>query len=87
MFEGTSRFRLANGLIAHYAETFDRGGAFAQLGYATPRVRKLLDRYAGQFRASDVVRGHVALRRRNGLGDGGWVSPDAGAAPGRGVTG
>ncbi|MFO1198757.1 MAG: nuclear transport factor 2 family protein [Burkholderiaceae bacterium] len=87
VFEGTSRFRLSNGLIEHYAETFDRGGAFVQLGYATPRVRKLLDRYAGQFRVSEVVREHVALRRLEGLGDGGWVSPDAGAAPGRGAAG
>jgi hypothetical protein len=61
-FEGTSRFRLRDGLIAHYAETFDRGSAFVQLGYETARVRKLLDRYAANLLASDRVRTHIAGR-------------------------
>ena len=67
VFEGTSRFRLSDGLIAHYAETFDRGGAFAQLGYETPRIRKLLDRYAGKFRDSEPVTAHRALRTAQGI--------------------
>jgi len=75
VFEGTSRFRLAGGLIAHYAETFDRGGAFAQLGYAMPRIAKLLNRYAGQFRCGEVVQRHVALREKLGLGSGGLAAP------------
>jgi hypothetical protein len=56
VFEGTSRLRLRDGLIAHYAETFDRGSAFVQLGYETARVRKLLDRYAKNFVAGDAGR-------------------------------
>jgi hypothetical protein len=64
VFEGTSRFRLRDGLIAHYAETFDRGSAFAQLGYETARVRKLLDRYAANFLAAPAAQAHVADRPR-----------------------
>ena len=33
LFEGISRFRLHDGLIAHYFEVFDRGLALAQQGY------------------------------------------------------
>ena len=42
-FEGIARFRLRDGLIEDYTEIFDRGVAFVQLGYATERVRKLLE--------------------------------------------
>jgi hypothetical protein len=62
VFEGISRFRLRGGLIAHYGEVFDRGVAFTQLGYATPRVAKLLDRYATAFRAGPAVERHLAYR-------------------------
>ena len=41
----------------HYAEVFDRGVAFVQLGYETGRVRKLLDRYV----AGTVSYTHLTL--------------------------
>ena len=66
VFEGMARFRLRDGLIARYAEVFDRGSTFAQLGYETPRIRKLLDRYAAGYRESPTVQRHVALRARLG---------------------
>jgi hypothetical protein len=62
VFEGMSRFRLRDGLIAHYAEAFDRGVAFSQLGYETARIRKLIDRYAGALRDGALVRRHLAYR-------------------------
>jgi ketosteroid isomerase-like protein len=62
VFEGTSRFRLRDDLILHYAETFDRGVAFTQLGYAKPRIAKLLDRYTAAFRATPAVEGHLSRR-------------------------
>lgn len=62
VFEGISRFRLRDGLIADYREAFDRGVAFVQLGYETARIRKLLDRYAGGFTASPAVQRHLATR-------------------------
>lgn len=66
VFEGMARFRLRDGLIAHYAEVFDRGGAFVQLGYAAPRLQKLLGRYAATYRESETVRRHLGLRERLG---------------------
>jgi len=39
---------------------------FAQLGYETPRIRKLLERYAAGYRESPTVQRHVALRARLG---------------------
>ena len=42
-FEGIARFRLRAGLILRYDEVFDRGVAFAQLGYANERIGKLLE--------------------------------------------
>ena len=62
VFEGIAHFRLRDGLIAHYREVFDRGVAFTQLGYATPRVAKLLERYAAGFGRSAVVERHLAYR-------------------------
>jgi hypothetical protein len=45
-FEGMSRFLLRDGLIEHYAEVFDRGVAFVQLGFAPGKVARLLEKYA-----------------------------------------
>lgn len=62
IFEGISRFRLQDGLIAHYTEVFDRGVAFTQLGYAPERIVKLLGRYAKGFRNGEVAQRHLAFR-------------------------
>jgi hypothetical protein len=66
VFEGMARFRLHDGLIEEYTEIFDRGVAFVQLGYETPRVRRLLDRYAGAMREGPLARGHLAARAARG---------------------
>jgi hypothetical protein len=58
-FEGIARLRFDGELIADYAEVFDRGVAFTQLGYAQPRIGKLLARYA---QPSERVRAHLAWR-------------------------
>jgi hypothetical protein len=69
VFEGMSRFRLSpQALIRHYGEVCDRGVAFAQLGYATERIGKLLARYAAGSRQSESVRAHLAWRERVGAG-------------------
>ena len=62
MFDGMARFRLRDGLIADYAELFDRGVAFVQLGYPTARVRKLIDRYATALRESPACAARLAAR-------------------------
>jgi hypothetical protein len=67
VFEGIARFRLRDGLIAEYFEVFDRGIAFSQLGYATPRVAKLLARYADALRDTPAVARHLERRRALGL--------------------
>jgi hypothetical protein len=64
IFEGISRFRLRDGLIAHYGEVFDRGVAFTQLGYAPARIVKLLGRYATGFRNGESAQRHLAYRAR-----------------------
>ena len=64
VFEGMARLRLSDGLIADYAEVFDRGMAFVQLGYAGDRVVKLLRRYAEGWRASPAAQAHLAWRKR-----------------------
>ncbi len=46
VFEGMSRMLFREGLIEHYAEVFDRGMAFTQLGYAPGKVMRLLEKYA-----------------------------------------
>jgi hypothetical protein len=64
-----SRFRLRDDLIAHYGEVFDRGVAFAQLGYATERTAKLLARYARGLHTQPKVERHLERRRALGLPD------------------
>lgn len=66
MFDGMSRFRLRDGLIAHYAEVFDRGMAFAELGYARERTGKLLDRYGKSLVEGPVGQRHLAYRAGRG---------------------
>jgi hypothetical protein len=62
MFDGIARFRLHDGLIEHYAEAFDRGMAFAQLGYAPERIAKLGARYARALRGTEAGARHLAAR-------------------------
>ncbi len=50
VFEGFSRFDLANGLIEEYSEVFDAGLALAQLGFSPPRLARHLDKAAGRLR-------------------------------------
>lgn len=69
-WDGMSRFRLgAGGLVTHYAEVFDRGIAFASLGYAERRVTRLLDRYASATMSSEAMHAHLAYRKSR-IGDG-----------------
>ena len=71
VFEGIARFTLRDGLIERYAEVFDRGVAFTQLGYADARIVKLLARYAKAFVEGDAAREHLAWRARvEGAGEG-----------------
>ncbi|MFO1217941.1 MAG: nuclear transport factor 2 family protein [Burkholderiaceae bacterium] len=64
-FEGIARLRFEGELIADYAEAFDRGVAFSQLGYAEARIAKLLARYA---QPNERVRAHLAWRAQAGAG-------------------
>jgi hypothetical protein len=58
-FEGISRFRLREGLIEHYAECFDRGVAFVQLGFAPGKVARLLEKYAAAQTAQPGFAPHL----------------------------
>lgn len=62
VFEGMARLRLRDGLIEDYAEVFDRGVAFVQLGYEPVHVHKLLVRYADGFRAGPTAQDHLRWR-------------------------
>lgn len=57
-FEGMSRMTLEDGLIARYAEVFDRGVAFTQLGFAPGKVHRLLEKYAEAQNAAPGMRPH-----------------------------
>lgn len=62
VFSGIAFLRLRDGRIAEYREAFDRGVAFTQLGYATPRIAKLLARYARDYVDSEEARAHLQAR-------------------------
>jgi len=62
VFAGIAFLRLRDGRIAEYREVFDRGVAFTQLGYATPRIAKLLSRYAREFVATEEAQAHLRAR-------------------------
>jgi len=64
MFDGMSRFRISDGLITHYGEVFDRGLAFARLGYPAGKVMKLLDRYVKALDDRPLARAHLEYRAR-----------------------
>ncbi len=58
-FEGIARFLLKDGLIEHYAESFDRGVAFVQLGFPAPKVARLLEKYAAAQNATPGFLPHI----------------------------
>jgi hypothetical protein len=60
VFEGTSFFRLRDGLIAHYSEVFDRGIALAQQDFAAERIKKVVAKAAARQNASPECREHLA---------------------------
>lgn len=50
LFEGMSRFALADGLIRHYGEVFDRGLALSQTNFAPERIARIVSRAADNLR-------------------------------------
>jgi len=58
-FEGMCRMLLKDGLIEHYAEVFDRGVAFVQLGFPAGKVARLLEKYAAAQNATPGFRPHM----------------------------
>ncbi|MBL8383439.1 MAG: nuclear transport factor 2 family protein [Burkholderiales bacterium] len=59
-FEGMCRMRLEDGLIADYAEVFDRGVAFVQLRFPAGKVARLLEKYAAAQNAAPGFAPHLA---------------------------
>lgn len=60
LWEGMSRFRLRDGLIAHYGEVFDIAIALAQSNFSPERVSRIAGRHVSRLR--DAYRGtrHLA---------------------------
>ena len=56
--EGMSRFRLRDGLIAHYGEKFDSGMALVQLDFAPERLVKLLRRWNAEVHQQPAMQPH-----------------------------
>ncbi len=59
MFEGMSVLHLRDGLIERYAEVFDRGTAFVQLGFPAGKVARLLEKYAAAQNETPEFRAHL----------------------------
>ena len=60
VFRGMSFFRLRDGQIAHYSETFDRGMAMAQLDFPPERIKRALTRMSDRQNAEADCRVHLA---------------------------
>ena len=60
VFEGISFFELRDGLIARYAEVFDRGMALAQQDFAPERIKKVLLKLADRQNAGPEAKQHLA---------------------------
>jgi hypothetical protein len=60
VFEGISFFTFRNGLIARYAESFDRGMALAQQDFAPERIKKVLLKLAARQNATAEAKQHLA---------------------------
>lgn len=59
VFEGISVMQLQDGLIAQYAEVFDRGTAFVQLGFPAGKVARLLEKYSEGQNATPGFQAHL----------------------------
>jgi ketosteroid isomerase-like protein len=59
VFEGIAFFTFRDGLIARYAESFDRGMALAQQDFAAERIKKVLLKLAGRQNASAAAQEHL----------------------------
>lgn len=59
VFEGMSVMHLQDGLIAKYAEVFDRGTAFVQLGFPAGKVARLLEKYSDAQNATPAFQAHL----------------------------
>lgn len=59
VFEGMSVMHLRDGLIAKYAEVFDRGTAFVQLGFPAGKVARLLEKYSDAQNATPAFQAHL----------------------------
>ena len=59
LITGISCFRLDDGLIAEYRETFDTGIALAQLGFPADRLKRILDKEAAARNDSAEARKHL----------------------------
>lgn len=64
LFEGMSRFLLADSLIVHYAEAFDRGVALVQLALPAERIARILERAAAEQIGTSAARAHLDRFRR-----------------------
>ena len=60
VFEGISRLRFRDGLIARYDEAFDRGVALVQLGFAAERIKRVLEKAAAAVTETPEARQHLA---------------------------
>ena len=59
LFEGISFFTFRDGLIARYAEAFDRGMALAQQDFAAERIKKVLLKLAARQNAGEQAQEHL----------------------------
>jgi hypothetical protein len=59
VFEGIGFFQFRDGLIARYAEVFDRGMALAQQDFAAERIKKVLLKLADRQNASPAAKEHL----------------------------
>lgn len=66
VFEGISVMHLQDGLIAQYAEVFDRGTAFVQLGFPAGKVARLLEKYAAAQNSTPDFLVHLKRFEKSG---------------------
>lgn len=60
VFEGIAFFTLREGLIARYAEVFDRGVALVQQNFAPERIKRVLQKAVERQNASRQAKEHLA---------------------------